>query len=230
MPQCFKCSADAKVGDFAIWDEQTWLWVRNAIDQWAGNRKGWERQSESQVIWNQKDVDASDIYCESCWKDWGQHVKAGCKYALSKACEELAVRVGIQWVDPSESSHSGNPFYCPHCKAFYNHGAPSLEKHLFESHKDQVSLKPACIESGRRMLWHMRTLAHLAHLLFTSHVVAAFSRESIPHRAGIMASHFIRRLMRRPMMYLLSSTFGTTEMVKSSMVGGSLQEREVVVA
>eukprot|EP00435_Cladocopium_sp_Y103_P064450 s203_g26.t1 len=61
----------------------------------------------------------------------------GCKYALSRACEELAVQAGIQFVQ--NSPHNGNPFYCPPCDRYFNHGVASLEKHLLESHS--VALK-----------------------------------------------------------------------------------------
>ena len=154
MPQCFKCGAHASVGDFAIWGEQKWLWVRNAVDQWQESLKNWKRQS--QAVWNRPDcnMEACDIYCLSCWKDWGRHVKPGCTYALGKACEELAVRVGIQLVYPTGSSHvarqRGNPFYCPHCKAFYNNDEASLEKHLLESHSDQVcAALTACLHKRK---------------------------------------------------------------------------------
>ena len=134
MPQCFKCGTTANVGEVAVWDNQQWIWVRDAIDQWDPAWKRWEQRPEA--IWNlpSSTVEACDIFCARCWKDWGRHIKPGSKYALSKACEELAVRVGVEFVD----SNSGNPFYCRPCKVFHNHGASSLEKHLLERHSDQV--------------------------------------------------------------------------------------------
>ncbi|CAE7230990.1 TNKS2 [Symbiodinium sp. CCMP2456] len=88
-----------------------------------------------QAVWNvpSSKIEASDIYCRSCWEDWAQHVKGG-RYALSKSCEEWAIQAGIQF----EPSHMGNPFYCLPCGRFFNHGLTSLEKHLRDSHPDVI--------------------------------------------------------------------------------------------
>ena len=124
MPKCWICGTDASVGEVAIWEKQTWLWVQNTI--------------ESSSFWQQfQNKEASDIYCRGCWRDWGRHVRSGCKYALSRACEELAVQAGIQFIQ--NSPHNGNPFYCLPCDRYFNHGVASLEKHLLESHS--VALK-----------------------------------------------------------------------------------------
>ena len=89
----------------------------------------------SQAVWNvpSSKIEACDIYCRSCWKEWAQHVK-GSRYALSRSCEEWAIQAGIQFVP----SHMGNPFYCLPCGRFFNHGLTSLEKHLRDSHPDVI--------------------------------------------------------------------------------------------
>ena len=165
MPQCFKCAADASAGDFAIcdtqnqkrtlhnilhamlpsWKEPKWFWVRNGIDEWQESSKKWVRQP--QALWSRQQVDESDIYCETCWKEWGRHVKRGCTYALTPTCELLAIRAGVRWVDPSEPSHNGNPFLCPHCNSFFNHGGGTLEQHLRMLYNDPRP--PVCVLKAR---------------------------------------------------------------------------------
>ena len=120
MPQCFKCRTDASVGKVALRDTKKWVWVRD-----------WQLHS-SRNNFSIEDVEACDIYCRSCWKDWGQHVKPGCHYALSKVCEELAVQAGVkfEWTSPD----AGYPFYCQFCRERFNHGANGLEYHLLTTH------------------------------------------------------------------------------------------------
>jgi len=139
MRQCFKCGTSASVGEVAVWDapKSKWIWVRDGIDLWEGFWKRWRRYPTA--VWDRpgNNIETCDIYCGKCWEGFGQHVKPYSKYALSKECEELAVRAGILFVDPSHSSHTGNPFLCPTCKQFFNAGVCSLQKHLKESHGDQ---------------------------------------------------------------------------------------------
>ena len=139
MPECFRCGTDASVGEVAIWDLPRWIWVWNSWDQWEETKEEWERLPEA--IWDRPclSIEACDIYCQSCWEEWGQHVKPGCKFALNRACEELAVQAGIQFVDNSNGDPNiyvtlCNPFYCPPCHRYFNHGTSSLEWHLMESH------------------------------------------------------------------------------------------------
>ena len=107
MPQCFKCGIDAKYGIAGGWN--------------CTNVK----------------IDGSTFYCTRCWTYWERHVQSGQTYSLSKAIEELAIRVGIQFINPLEKSHHGNPFYCPPCQMFFNAGPQSIERHLLQSHGDQ---------------------------------------------------------------------------------------------
>ncbi|CAE7024018.1 Tiparp [Symbiodinium sp. KB8] len=137
MATCFKCGTDASVGEVAVWDNGKWLWIWDSLSQFQGWWKGWTKMP--QAVWNvpSSKIEASDIYCRSCWKEWAQHVK-GSRYSLSRHCEKWAVQAGIQFVNPLEPSHMGNPFYCPPCGRFFNHGLTSLEKHLQDSHPDVV--------------------------------------------------------------------------------------------
>ena len=130
MPDCFRCGTDASVGKVAIWDLPRWIWVWNALDQWEETNEEWERQPEA--MWDRPglSIEACDIYCRNCWEEWGQHVKPGCKFALNRVCEELAVQAGIEFV----RNRRANPFYCPPCARYFNHGESSLERHLEESH------------------------------------------------------------------------------------------------
>ena len=74
--------------------------------------------------------------------NWAQFVKPGRKWALSRSCEEMAIKVGIQFItDFKGNKHSGNPFYCPHCQTYSNHHPTSLEKHLFYLHRRTVAVK-----------------------------------------------------------------------------------------
>ena len=134
MPECCRCATDVSVGPSVLWVNQKWKWVLNAVDQWQESLKTWVRQP--QPIWDGPDwkIEACCVYCQSCWESWAQHVKPGCLYALSTACEEMAIRVGIQWVDPKRHGGHGDPFRCPPCNRFFN--PMSLQKHLLE-HGDQ---------------------------------------------------------------------------------------------
>ena len=135
MPECFCCRADASVGEVAIWLMPAWIWVRDAFDQWDEATNEWEQRPEA--IWDRPNVsiETCDIYCRSCWEDWGQHVKFGLgrRYALNRACEELAVQTLIHLVDPPR----GNLFYCPPCQRSFQ-SASSLENHLRESHNQPL--------------------------------------------------------------------------------------------
>ena len=134
MPECFKCKDDASIGRVAIRDGKKWLWVWDSLYQWEDFSASWI--ALGQDIWSRPDskVDASSVYCLKCWKDWGQHVQEGCARALSKSCEALAIQARIQLSDPT----SANPFYCPHCVCYFNHGQSSLEKHLLSSPSHQA--------------------------------------------------------------------------------------------
>ena len=138
MRACFRCGTDASVGEVAIWNSRRWLWVWDASSLWFDRSNEWLKLPR--IAWNQpvfSKIDASGIYCRSCWEEWGQHVKEG-TYALSSSTEKLAVQAGIQWVNPSEASPQGNPFYCPPCGRFFCHDVHSLDKHLRESHPEST--------------------------------------------------------------------------------------------
>ena len=55
----------------------------------------------------------------------------------------MAVRVGIQFEEcrGSLNTGGGNPFYCPPCQSYWNHGAASLEKHLSSFHRHSVAVE-----------------------------------------------------------------------------------------
>ena len=129
-PKCFKCGIDASVGDVAIWDNGDFLWVRDSISEWEEWTRTWKKLPNA--IWSRWNIEACNVYCKSCWKNWAQFVKPGRKYALSRSCEEMAIKARIQFDDCTGNLHPGNPFYCPHCHRHFNHGAASLEKHLFQ--------------------------------------------------------------------------------------------------
>ena len=141
-PTCFKCGIDASVGAVAIWDDDHFLWVWDSTSQWQDSTATWTKLPNA--IWNRPDsvIEACNIYCICCWKNWAQFVKPGRKWALSRSCEEQAIRVGIQFeVDCRGHGHTGNPFYCPHCHLYLNHGAASLERHLSSFHRHTVAVK-----------------------------------------------------------------------------------------
>ena len=139
-PKCFKCGIDASVGDVAIWNIDHFLWVRDS-QEWQNCTGKWTLPN---AIWSRADFEACNVYCKSCWMNWAQFVKPGRKWALSRSCEEMAIRVGIQF-DHYGGHQYGNPFYCPHCHSYFNHGAASLEKHLLQSqcqsHRHTVAVK-----------------------------------------------------------------------------------------
>ena len=135
--KCFKCGIDASVGDVAIWNTDHFLWVRDSTSQWQDSTGAWTKLPNA--IWSRADFEACNVYCKSCWKNWAQFVKPGRKWALSRSCEEMAIKVGIQFItDFKGNKHSGNPFYCPHCQSYSNHHPTSLEKHLFYLHPNGV--------------------------------------------------------------------------------------------
>ena len=139
-PKCFKCGIDVSLGDVAIWDNGDFLWVRDSISQWEEWTRTWKKLPNA--IWSRwNNVEACNVYCNSCWKNWAQFVKPGRKWALSISCEEMAIRVGIRFEDCRGHKHTGNPFYCPHCDLYLNHGAASLEKHLSSFHRHTVAVK-----------------------------------------------------------------------------------------
>ena len=162
MRACFRCGTDASVGEVAIWNSRRWLWVWDASSLWFDRSNEWLKLPR--MIWNQpvfSKIDASGIYCRSCWEEWGQHVKEG-TYALSGSTEKLAVQAGIQWVNPSEASPQGNPFYCPPCGRFFNHDVHSLDKHLRDSH-------PESAQHPARKRKHEETLASVDQGVPTLH-------------------------------------------------------------
>ena len=143
-PKCFKCGIDASVGDVAIykkWKHDHFLWVRDSTSVWQEFTRTWAKLENT--IWNWPDciIEDCSIYCKSCWKNWAQFVKPGRKWALSKSCEEMAIKVGIQFDNPTGISHHGNPFYCPHCHRYFNHSPASLETHLLQLHRHTVAVK-----------------------------------------------------------------------------------------
>ena len=75
MPECCRCAADVSVGPSALWVNQKWKWVRNAVDQWQESSQTWVRQPKP--IWDRPDwkIEACCVYCQSCWESWAQHVK-----------------------------------------------------------------------------------------------------------------------------------------------------------
>ena len=134
---CFKCHADAKDGEVAIWSGQKWLWVWNCSHQWDQSSHSYV-QLPRVLRFDAKALEVpGTIYCYRCWDDWGQHVKPGSKYALSSTCEEMAVRLGVMFEANNTQSRKSNPFHCILCNAYFNAGARSLEMHLKAAHLDQ---------------------------------------------------------------------------------------------
>lgn len=119
MSQCFKCGLDASDGIVFVWDSVQSKW------------------SEFTSYQPSPSTEACNVYCESCWEDWGKHVKPDSKYALSRACEELAIQMGIQFCPDSRS----NPFLCPPCNRLFNAGASSLVRHLVQMHNPALQHK-----------------------------------------------------------------------------------------
>ena len=141
-PKCFKCGIDASVADVAIWSDDNFLWVRDSKSQWQSWTGKWTKLPHA--IWSCADLIIEDcnVYCKSCWKNWAQFVKPGRKYALSRSCEEMAIKVGIQFIPNFKGNkHSGNPFYCSQCHSYSNHHPTSLEKHLVNLHGHTVAVK-----------------------------------------------------------------------------------------
>ena len=50
MPECCRCGADVSVGPSALWVNQKWKWVLDAVDQWQESLNTWVRQP--QPIWD----------------------------------------------------------------------------------------------------------------------------------------------------------------------------------
>ena len=143
-PKCFKCGIDASVGDVAIykkWKHDHFLWVRDSTSVWQEFTRTWAKLQNTIWSWPDCIIEDCSIYCKSCWKNWAQFVKPGRKWALSRSCEEMAIKVGIQFDNPTGISHNGNPFYCPHCHRYFNHSPASLEKHLLQLHRHTVAVK-----------------------------------------------------------------------------------------
>jgi len=141
-PKCFKCGIDVSLGDVAIWDNGDFLWVRDSTSQWQNCTGKWTKLPNA--IWSLAHLTIEDcnVYCKSCWKNWAQFVKPGRKYALSRSCEEMAIKVGIQFIPNFKGNkHSGNPFYCSQCHSYSNHHPTSLEKHLVNLHGHTVAVK-----------------------------------------------------------------------------------------
>ena len=142
LDQCCKCGADVKIGWAAIWQngswqDGSWLWVKDASTsyQWDSTSNDWVAASSS---WNGSAGSQETLrtYCHGCWKSWGRHVKPGCKYGLSKLCEQLAVRLQVEFFDDWTNKHKGNPFKCTLCGSRCNHR--TLEGHLKRHEKSAV--------------------------------------------------------------------------------------------
>lgn len=127
-PRCCRCTTDVKTGCAGIWEGReagAWLWVRDANVQYDEASKSWINLAS--FVWEQ--TEAIRVYCERCWRSWARHVKPGCKYGLSSACEELANSHSVKYLD--HWKHRGNPFQCK-CGGFFNHR--SLGAHLRHRH------------------------------------------------------------------------------------------------
>ena len=154
--------------------------MRDSISQWEAWKRTWTKLPNA--IWSRWNIEACNIYCESCWRNWAQFVKPGRKYALSSSCEEMAIEVGIQFDDCTGTSHHGNPFYCPACNRYFNHGAASLEKHLFQLHRHTKAVKrklPHILVPPPQMMTPLQQIAPPTQMVPSPDVTVAASTPNL---------------------------------------------------